>query len=239
MPIIDEERVAVARRGGQDGALDDPRLRMGGYVMALEMKTAVPAREDPRVTRTRKLLQDAFLALLSEKGFHAISVHDIAARATVNRTTFYAHFLDKYDLLDQLTGELFRQALASRVSPNSTFTPARLKTLIVTIVETLAQINDHCKPADRELNILMEAKAQGEIKAFLWVWLSSLPGVKAGEDWRREVAATVMSSAIFGAAIEWNRGKRTASVEEVASHIVVLLIDGLPQVMGVELAAQI
>jgi AcrR family transcriptional regulator len=210
---------------------------MGGTRVKLDVSPAVPTREDPRVTRTRKLLQDAFLTLLNEKGFHAITVQDVAARATVNRTTFYAHFLDKYDLLDQLLGEYFRQAIGGRVSADSPFTPAGLRTLIVTVFETLAQINDHCKPTDRELDVLMEAKAQGEIKAFLLTWLGGPPGVNVGDDWRREVTATVMSAAIFGAAIEWGRGKRTVSAEDVARHIVALLTDGVPGAKDRQLAA--
>ncbi len=54
---------------------------------------------DPRVKRTRKLLQAALIELLAEKSFEAITVHDIAERSTINRATFYAHFVDKYALL--------------------------------------------------------------------------------------------------------------------------------------------
>ncbi|MEZ4669414.1 MAG: TetR/AcrR family transcriptional regulator [Anaerolineae bacterium] len=36
-----------------------------------------------------------------EKGFEAVTVRDITERAMVNRSTFYRHYLDKYDLLDQ------------------------------------------------------------------------------------------------------------------------------------------
>ena len=64
---------------------------------------------DPRVKRTRKLLEEAFVALLAEKTFHRISVQDIAERATVNRATFYAHFEDKFALMDQLIRDAFRE----------------------------------------------------------------------------------------------------------------------------------
>jgi hypothetical protein len=57
---------------------------------------------DPRVKRTRKLLRDAFVALLAERRFHRISVQDIAERATVNRASFYAPFVDKCELLDDV-----------------------------------------------------------------------------------------------------------------------------------------
>ena len=64
---------------------------------------------DPRVKRTRQLLQQAFWELMHEKGFSAISIQDVAERATVNRATFYAHFDDKYQLLDSIVQEQFHQ----------------------------------------------------------------------------------------------------------------------------------
>ncbi len=51
-----------------------------------------------RAQRTRALLQQAILDLLTEKGYEAISVQDIADRAQVGRTTFYLYFESKDDL---------------------------------------------------------------------------------------------------------------------------------------------
>ncbi|HEY4384329.1 MAG TPA: TetR family transcriptional regulator, partial [Ktedonobacteraceae bacterium] len=56
---------------------------------------------DPRVQRTHQLLLQAFMALLEERhNIHSISVQEITKLAKVNRTTFYAHFEDKYALLE-------------------------------------------------------------------------------------------------------------------------------------------
>src|SRR6266700_8161509 len=63
--------------------------------------------EDLRVRRTRKLLQQAFIELTVEKGFAALTVRDITERAMVNRSTFYRHYLDKYDLLEQYMNEIY------------------------------------------------------------------------------------------------------------------------------------
>jgi AcrR family transcriptional regulator len=57
------------------------------------------ARLDPRVLRTRRLLQDALLALAQEKAFAEITVADVTDRATVNRSTFYQHYPDTDTLL--------------------------------------------------------------------------------------------------------------------------------------------
>src|SRR5207245_11137108 len=51
---------------------------------------------DPRVKRTRKLLQQAFIELFQEKGFAAISIQDITEPTTVTPATSYHHFPDNY-----------------------------------------------------------------------------------------------------------------------------------------------
>jgi AcrR family transcriptional regulator len=65
------------------------------------------AIEDLRVRRTRKLLQQALIELTVEKGFAALTVRDITERAMVNRSTFYRHYLDKYDLLEEYLNEIY------------------------------------------------------------------------------------------------------------------------------------
>jgi AcrR family transcriptional regulator len=62
---------------------------------------------DRRSLRTRKLLRDALNTLMREKRYDKITVQDIIDQANVGRSTFYAHFQDKEDLL--VSG--FEQAL--------------------------------------------------------------------------------------------------------------------------------
>lgn len=57
------------------------------------------AKEDRRVQRTRQLLRDALVAEILEKGYEAVTVQDILDRANLGRSTFYAHYRDKEDLL--------------------------------------------------------------------------------------------------------------------------------------------
>ncbi|GCE20827.1 TetR/AcrR family transcriptional regulator [Dictyobacter kobayashii] len=60
---------------------------------------------DLRIRRTQKFLQEAMIELITEKGFDAITVGDIAERAMINRATFYRHYQDKYDLVARIFEE--------------------------------------------------------------------------------------------------------------------------------------
>lgn len=56
-------------------------------------------REDRRIGRTRRLMQEALMTLIVEKGYESVTVQDILDRADVGRSTFYAHYRDKDELL--------------------------------------------------------------------------------------------------------------------------------------------
>jgi AcrR family transcriptional regulator len=58
----------------------------------------VSDKQDRRSQRTRHLLGEAFVQLLREKGYSAITVNDIIERANIGRSTFYSHYRDKDDL---------------------------------------------------------------------------------------------------------------------------------------------
>jgi len=54
--------------------------------------------QDRRIQRTRKVLQDALVELILEKGFDKVTVQDVIKRANVGRSTFYSHYKDTEDL---------------------------------------------------------------------------------------------------------------------------------------------
>lgn len=77
--------------------------------------------------KTRQLIQGAFLTLLVEKRFESITIANITTVANINRGTFYLHYADKYDLLEQVEQQLFEDIgshidqLQSRYSAMDTF----------------------------------------------------------------------------------------------------------------------
>ena len=63
-------------------------------------------KTDLRIIKTNNTLYDALINLLKEKTFEEIKVSDICQKALVNRSTFYAHFNDKYELFMSLINSL-------------------------------------------------------------------------------------------------------------------------------------
>ena len=62
---------------------------------------------DKREERSRAVILAAFSSLLIEKGYTKMSVQDILEKAGVSRSTFYAHFDNKIDLLHSVSEDLF------------------------------------------------------------------------------------------------------------------------------------
>src|SRR5512135_1559032 len=67
---------------------------------------------DPRVVRTRQMLRDALVELIEEKGFDALTVQDITDRAELNRATFYLHYRDRQDLLENSLRDAIDELMA-------------------------------------------------------------------------------------------------------------------------------
>lgn len=84
----------------------------------LPERPARQTRTQRRALRTRASIEDAFVAAVSERGYHNVSVEDIAEGADVAKATFYAHFKNKDALLEAAFERLTRE-LIERVAPSA------------------------------------------------------------------------------------------------------------------------
>lgn len=62
--------------------------------------------------RSKRLIHEAFLAILKEKQLERITVTDIVARADINRSTFYAHYPDVHGLIEEIEDEAVSGSIA-------------------------------------------------------------------------------------------------------------------------------
>lgn len=180
---------------------------------------------DPRVRRTRTLLQDALRSLVHEKQFSAISVQDIAERATVNRATFYAHYKDKEDLVINVFKADFHAALIQRFAERPALTHDSLVEIAMGVFEFLEKMHDACPETAAELQDTVGKAVQKELYILIDRMLSSgkaylrlFPGCT------KETVATVLSWSIYGGAIRWSSGKQRVPVRQICQELVSILI---------------
>lgn len=68
---------------------------------------------DIRVVKTLEGIYESFLLCLEEVGFQTMTVKNITEKARINRSTFYAHFADKYELRDKYLDNMLREYVRS------------------------------------------------------------------------------------------------------------------------------
>src|ERR1700722_18172771 len=97
-----------------------------------------PEATDPRILRSRRMLMEALVRLLTEKEFDDISIQEIADEATLNRATFYLHYPDKNALLQAMTDARFRN-LMERRAISFTDCHGALRAIALGVCEYLAE----------------------------------------------------------------------------------------------------
>ncbi len=181
---------------------------------------------DPRVKRTRQMIEQAFDDLIKEKGFQTLSVQDITERAGINRATFYAHFPDKYALLDHSIRHRFHQELEKRMLNVCQFSLGNLRNLVIVVCEFVDKSHSQCAHSDLQFQALVEVQVRIQIHGLIGHWLEGLP---SGVDFpaTRASASTAASWALYGLAVEWNRTRRMPPLEEYADQVLPLLAANL------------
>ena len=184
-------------------------------------------KEDLRVLRTRKLLYEAFLELLSKKGFRSLTVGEITDQAMVNRATFYAHFADKYVLFEYAIRENFRQLLEVQIPDDCGYTTQNLQIVIATVCDFLHQMKGHCHSVEAQELPPFDEQITGMVREIISEWFQTDddPGLGAPV-----LVADIASWAIYGAARHWSNHRQPELAVEFAAQITPM-INGI--LMGV------
>ena len=107
---------------------------------------------DLRIEKTDRAIEKAFMELRARSPLEKIRIKDLCALARVNKSTFYAHYGDIYELSDQLEDKLIRNILAS--VPNVELTAARTEQLTRDLFRAFVQ-------NQTAVNILFSGARQG------------------------------------------------------------------------------
>jgi AcrR family transcriptional regulator len=174
-------------------------------------------RLDPRIRRTRQLLQEALRKLLEQKEFDKISVQDITDAATVNRATFYAHYEDKFALLGELIRVTFLDLLAQR---GAKFDGGCFHVIILAVCDYLSELQKSHSFNQRQFEPFVEATVIDQIRIVLLDGFQRHPVERSIP---AEMIAATASWAIYGAVKQWINTADRDSAEEFVMVAVELV----------------
>ncbi|NDJ59860.1 MAG: TetR/AcrR family transcriptional regulator [Chloroflexi bacterium] len=194
---------------------------------------------DLRVRRTRKLLRDALVALIAERGFEALKVADIADRAMINRATFYRHYRDKHDLLAHCMDDAFEELKARMRPPESDGGALDHGAPLANSEAMLAHVAEN---ADF-YRVMLSEDGAGTFVSRLRTYLRE----SSAERW--QVVATYaaadplmppdlilhfVASAYIGAIVWWVAHDCPGSAAQMASHLFTLTMQGPYRAFGLQ-----
>ncbi|WP_025849966.1 TetR/AcrR family transcriptional regulator [Paenibacillus ehimensis] len=187
---------------------------------------------DPRVIRTRRLLQDAFASLIQEKNFESITVRDITERATVNRATFYAHFADKFEILESKLTESFMTIINRRISGHEILNEETIRSIFLAVCDFHENLSTMCKRSYKPLGPVFEIQIKEKIQTVLLSFIDKDRALSSPDAQLINTASIMLSWGMYGAAYAWNNEGRRLNAESFVKQTMPLVMNGAKALLG-------
>jgi AcrR family transcriptional regulator len=188
---------------------------------------------DPRIRRTRKLLQEALSSLMQSKSFDDISVQDITEAATVNRATFYDHYTDKYALLEALVGSGFHELLHQRQVRYDAGFPSAVGAIIQATCDFFKEI--HAGGACARQTAFEPLKDAAIVSAIQHLLLEGMKRSEPALPLSPEIVAAAASAAICGGVKQWYSMADRPPAEAIVPQLLELILPMLQPTQPEEL----
>ncbi|MFJ7981542.1 TetR/AcrR family transcriptional regulator [Lysinibacillus xylanilyticus] len=195
------------------------------------------SKTDRRIIRTKNEIKQAFFSLLSEKNFEAITVRDITELANINRGTFYLHYVDKYNLLEQYENEIFEKfnaildATTNLDLDINQFKQERLP-VMVQILQVFYEEADFLKLI---LGPNGDPYFYEKMRQFFVRYFNAYLGNRTDKSkWRFPIELTLAynSNAILGVITYWLQHDMQQSPEEIATMLIETILKGTFEASG-------
>lgn len=163
---------------------------------------------DPRILRTRQLIMDSFVDLSAKKEFKDITIKDITTAAMINRSTFYYHFEDIYDLLDKALTEVLFVNLSFEEYKEKMSDEETMLRIFDAITNFQESLSNRCHRGYED-TIARIIRDQLEV-IFEKMLENQYP---TGETTGLKRAAHMLSWAMYGASAEWRKHREEITAE--------------------------
>ncbi|WP_238883894.1 TetR/AcrR family transcriptional regulator [Clostridium sp. YIM B02551] len=184
-------------------------------------------RNDKRITKTHTLIQEAFLSLANKKAFEDITVKDISEKASINRATFYAHFEDKYDLLDSFISDKFMTIVASRISSEAKLTEETLRDLIFIMYDYHKTVGTSYTRLYKSASVLIDIKVQLKLQDIVLNMLTNIKPFSKDDNDKLELITVMISSGIYCATKRSHSKGDLKDASTLAKEILPFMVSGL------------
>lgn len=180
--------------------------------------------EDLRVIKTNKALFNSLTELMKDKTFEEIKISDICSKALVNRSTFYAHYNDKYELLVALIEDL-KQNLLTDLKKNEN--AVNSKEYFMELLEIL--INHVEEKHEIYFSILINNKNGILMDILLDVVNKDIKErIKISENITNynipsDIITKFYLGAIIGVGVEWIKNNKKYSKDEIIKYLDTLI----------------
>ena len=181
-------------------------------------------KTDRRVKYTKMVITNSLIKFLKQKPISKISVKEICEDADINRATFYAHYLDQYDLLQQIEDEVIHNIVRYLEGFN-------FKDNYLTSIEITEKILVYVKENSELFDLLLNSN--GDIKFYQEViriigWKHFVPII--GDDSLKEEDAEYifyfLASGAVGVIQMWLKNGMNKTAGEIAELILKTSING-------------
>ncbi len=157
--------------------------------------------QDRRNRKTQIAIKSVFLDLLKKQSFHDITVQQISELADINRGTFYFHYVDKYDLLENMENEKIEdiQNFINEQSKNSDTEAPRdvVRNIMTYLIENIDQNLDFYTTM---FNLGQVSMLQEKLYKLIFTHLSSYKNMN---DTIGDVPLSYFTSYVSGAGISF------------------------------------
>jgi AcrR family transcriptional regulator len=196
---------------------------------------------DLRIVRTKAAIRDALTQLIEEKGFETITVKDITTKAKINRGTFYLHYKDKYDLLEQSQIEIIR-GIEKILKQGSLINLTEYKVIdkpLPFVADIFHYLNEHAAFMKAILGPKGDPSFQTKIKVFMWEKIFEKNLTIPLFDKEKllvpsEYLLSYIASAHLGVVQQWLLEGRKQSPEEMAMILSTITFNGPMYAAGVK-----
>ena len=179
-----------------------------------------------RQTRTEAKIKAAYTRIVKAKGFDALTVSDLAREADINRGTFYMHYVDKFDLRQQLIDDTIDELTSILIPKDASADALEIGDIIRTddIVEALRYIKRDYEFIDAVSNggtdMQLHDRIKDVIRQLLLSQVSRLRTPPSGfADFPQEYAQEILVSAVTSILWLWIRRKCRESPETICDII--------------------